>query len=237
MDQFSNEQFLAIGAVGITIAIGMLLVILLVLAGSLKLCCSMIGNRTPTYLGCVGWTIAIGVINMTIASVGGTSLGPLGYLIAVPITWFATAYMLSVAGECSILRGFGIWIANGFVSTIGVGLVVLCACVPLAVIGGFSEEGLRAQMDGMDQTAGSSDATFEGEFEYPIQDATPVVFEAGDDVPQQFDPFFAPEPDDLPKSSSNDSQRPVVTPPVPQPRTPYKPKRANDGSTLNPFFK
>ncbi|MCC9599631.1 hypothetical protein LOC67_03585 [Stieleria sp. JC731] len=231
MEQFSDEQWMMLGTTGIVVILVVSLLAFLVMAGSLKLCFSMIGNRSPSFLACIGWLIAIIFVNMTISSVAGATLGPFGYLASLPVTWFAASYMISMAGECGLLRAFAIWIANGFVSTFGIILVVLGTLVPLGMLGGFSSEGLQAQLKAMEEQmqAAENESGFGQAIE--LDDTTPVVFEQAIEVPAVNTP--AQDRD------SNHTEGPApqaISVPAAQPQIKSSPKRANDGSTLNPFF-
>lgn len=285
--QITMEQVLAIGAVGISILLIALAVLLLVTAGTLKLSMKWIGNRSPSYLACVGWLIAIGFVNAFIFSVGVSLMGDPGALLATPVTWFATAYMIASAADCGLFRGFAIWFVNSMLSGIGIVAVAMVLVIPLAMTGAgldASSANLQAEFDKADQMIREMEAEMAELEGIEIPETQTVGFSSGEtsnpwldhQTPDEQDSGGKASGSDVPDSAgagpnlSTDTDR-ASTPPVQQPRTvatpsqrdgardaffvpepqqtrvrttpgrssegsSAKPRRAADGSMLNPFF-
>ncbi len=235
---FDLEPFLALGAAGIAILLLGVVLIVATMAGALQLSIRWIGNRTPGFLSCLGWIIAIAFVNLFLVTSALSGFGPAGGLLATPLTWGVTIYMLASAGDCGLLRGFGIWIAQSFLSGIGSFFVVLVMAVPFAMlgVGVQSVEGnLQAEFDELDKMLDAEGVSEDG-FNGP--QPTPVGFPVG----ETNNPRISEEPSGGNENDAADPRRSSVPPTAApasrsrkqKPRA--RPRRAADGSVLNPFF-
>jgi hypothetical protein len=251
---FNAETFLALGAAGIAILLLGTVLVIAIMAWSLQLSIRWIGNRTPGFLASLGWIIAIGFVNLFIVSVGYSALGPAGSLLATPLTWGVTIFMLASAGDCGLLRGFGIWIAQSFLSGIGVFLVMLATAIPFAMLGAGMQSidgNLQTQFDQIDSMLDDTEAFSEDSFSGP--QPTPVGFPAGEGTNPWFSDDEAGGSDTaapVPSAGDDAASETVPATPFPVPPAPSpapaprlresppsaSPRRAADGSMLNPFF-
>ena len=235
MESISQEQILALGAVGIIIMAVAAIVALAVMAGTLKLSISLLGGSSPSYLACVGWLLGITFVNSFIIVGTITCFGQGAALLATPLTWFVTLYMVSSAADCGLFRAFGIWIVNSILSTIGLVAVVFVLMIPLAMLGAVVDnetanleaqfQAVEAQLDNVNEEQTQLERVGELVGDTPgleIGETTEVSLKSGSSS-QALSP--AP-PSQKPKSSRQRST----------PTRSTAPARAADGTTINPFF-
>lgn len=240
MDNMTPEQLAQVtsmGMAGLAIASIALVLIFSLVGFCLNLSLGIVGNRKPGVLRCVGWLIAIGFVNGFISSVLMSLLGNLGGLVALPVNTFSTAYMLSVAGDCSVFRGFLANILSGILSAVSVVILIFVIVLPLGLIGTNAEKGdgeIATMMNDFREAAEASRnaASTDGE---------------GLDLGEQFNPVSS-QPELTPEAKAesllerfgfgtSESEPEPEEAKVPVPRKKPTPvKRAPDGSQLNPFF-
>ena len=252
---FDAEQFLALGAAGIAIFLLAFVLIFAIMTVALKLSIKWIGNRNPSFLACFGWMFAMMFLNLFILVVSVEVFGQFGGLLATPITWAATIYMMSTAGDCGLLRGFGIWITQSFLSGVGAFIILLGLSIPFAILGAgvqSAEGNLQAQFDEIDQLIKETEDLESGRSNVP--ESTPVGFPAGESSNpwmtggerEESDRSIIDVASDEPSSPDSPAPRPPQSYSVDPPRqspphgaapATLRPSRlAPDGSTLNPFF-
>ncbi len=246
---FDAEQFLALGAAGIAVVLLGGVLILAIMAWTLQLSIRWIGNRTPGFLACLGWIFAIGFMNLFMVATSMSVLGPAGGLLATPLTWGVTIFMLASAGDCGLLRGFGIWVAQSFLSGIGIFFVVLLMAIPFAMLGAGMQSIEGNPQTHFDQMLEDTEGLAEGEFNGP--QSTPVGFPAEDGT----NPWFVDDEaggsdtaEPMPSAGEDEESGTLPATPFPVPSAPVpaarsresppsaSPRRADDGSILNPFF-
>lgn len=253
MENISQEQLMAIGIAGFAIIGVAILVSFLLMAGTLKLSISWLGNSSPSFVVCLGWLFAIAFVNSFVAFSAMAIAGQGAMLIATPLTWFVTAYMISSAANCGLLRGFGIWIVNSILSSIGLVVIVLIAAIPFAIIGAGVQAGgenLQAEFEQVEEMMAEMDEqlqTLEELESMELPEVTEVHLQAA--IEDQ--PVEADDPQPAAEEPSNHSLQSVFgtrdaasestspqrsTKRQPTPVHKAKPSRAADGSTLNPFF-
>ena len=251
MDNITQEQILALGLIGFSILGFALLATLLVMAGTLKLSIGWLGNRSPSFLACLGWLLAISFVNCFIVFGTMVTLGEGATLLVTPLTWFVTLYMVSVAADCGLFRAFGIWIVNSILSTVGLVAIMFVAAIPLAMIGAGANvagENLQAEIEKVEQMMAESERKLDELDSVEFPEISEVKFEPQkrDDPPTLAETVDPPRRDRKPDrlesaqsrgpSSSAESGFPS-RPKAAVPSTPKaKPRRAQDGSTINPFF-
>ncbi|MEO1618483.1 MAG: hypothetical protein AAFV88_21705 [Planctomycetota bacterium] len=228
----SIEQFYALGgAVIATVAVAMLL-FFLVMAGCLKLSISLIARHKISFLSALGYLFAMTVLNALIGSVLGSTLGPIGGLLSLPLSIFATLACISQAGNCGYLRAFGVYIVFCIISTVGIFMLALMLLVPLGMIGTLGE-GLPDGFMQAENQESDLDTGLGGEIQEVNWDSITFADEPATGTSGESE------------SDVNETATEVqtVTPPVPErqkapapKRAPRKPKRAPDGTQLNPFF-
>lgn len=269
MENISQDQFLALGAVGLAIFAIAFLVSFLIMAVTMKLSIKWIGNSSPSIIACFGWLLAMTFVNGFIMFASGAVLGQMGGLLALPLTLFATLYMYSMAAECDLLRAFGIWTVNSLLSSIGLIAVAFVAAIPLAMIGAGAQaggEGMQADFQEVEKMMADLDAqmkeidamefpeptnvSFEVGDEYELQEGDEYEFQEGDgDTDFQLNgpsgevstAEVMPPTTEAPKSSvqstGTESASELTAQPKSRPsRQKPAPRRAPDGSTINPFF-
>ena len=243
MENVTQEQFLALGAVGIAILGAAALACLAIMAGTLKLSISWIGNRTPSFLSCCGWLLAISFVNCLL--VYGTLIlfNQTALLLVTPLTWFVTLYMLATAADCGMFRALGVWISHSILSTIGIVALIFVCAIPLAFIGGGLENASsNFGMDFNDVDAAWADNNSQGE---PL-DQTRLADENNVGIREvQFrDPRNQNEGANelpvsrasVPPSASRTSVQPKRQTRRASDSKPRKARRAADGSMVNPYF-
>ena len=257
MESFTQEQFLALGLVGFVILGIAMLVSFAMMAGSLKLCISLVGNITPSYIACVGWLLAITCVNGFVAFGTLAVFGQTAMLLAVPLTWFLTLYMVSTAAECGLLRAFVIWLANSVLSTVGLVAIMFVMTIPLAMIGAVARAGMdddQAEVVQAERAMAEMDPQNEAPDRLNLPVATRVGFQPGAGIESAPNEGRADEPDnavifvqalEMTKQSFAAAEPVDTTQPESQadskameqlPRKPAKSRRAPDGSMINPFF-
>jgi hypothetical protein len=234
MEHVTSEQILALGSIGIAVIGAAVLFSFAIMAGTLKLSISWIGNRTPSFLSCCGWLLAISFVNCFF--VYGTLIvfSPTALLLVTPLTWFVTLYMIATAADCGLIRAFGIWITNSVLSTIGIVALFFVCTIPLAIMGA----GVETASDSVENKFNNAEA-MASDAKSPA--ATHVKFREVpfDDSTDQDDPVSAPmETSGIPAKSKAVSElgktsRDTSVRPKGQP---IRIRRAADGSKVNPFF-
>ncbi|KAA5544551.1 hypothetical protein FYK55_09525 [Roseiconus nitratireducens] len=254
METISQEQILAIGITGLVIIGVAMVVTLAVMAGTLKLCIALIGNRNPSYLACIGWLIAIGFMNAFIVTTAWSVFGRGAVLLATPLTWFVTLYLISTAADCGLLRAFGIWFANSILGTIGLIAVMFVMSIPLAMFGA-NMEGKMKQIKSQMQTAQNAASQQEGPFDpdlasNPRDGGSQSGAASGGGLKKKTEQpdISVVRHDAVSKANATTTdavtKQQRATVPKPRPMVKAKPrptprpaiKRAPDGTQLNPFF-
>lgn len=238
MENASADQIALIsslGVLGISVVVAFVVLGTLLGAWMLNISLGIVGNRKPGVLACVGWMFAIGIVNMLVSTMLTAVAGPFGVLLMIPGTLFVTAYMLSMAGECSVLQGFLSHLLSSFMSA-GVGVILaLAVFIPLGMLSkgdnAFGREirkiGERFEKAAEEQRANSGDA-----FDFDMEKFNNVSLpssaeneaEPSETKASKFSlPFL--------KSSTESESEPSSEEFQPKPT-----KRAADGTQLNPFF-
>lgn len=219
METLSPEQVMAAGAIGFAIVGVTLFIAFLLNVGSFRLATGLLGNNKPTFIGCMGWVFAIWFVNTFIVSLFVVLFGWGAAAITMPLSFAITLYITSLAADCGWIQAFGIHILNTvFAVVITFGLLIAIT-IPLAAVGAMAG---NVQTDRANQTTTELETLDEPELVTPTmtQPVTPPV------TPVKWDETEKPK---------------AVSAPTPQtqfaPKPPkMQPKRAKDGSTLNPFF-
>lgn len=253
METINQEQFLALGALGIAIVGAVLLVSFAVMAGTFKLSVAWLGKSSPSYLACFGWMLAITFVNSFLVFGAMIVFGEVAAMMVTPLTWFVTLYMVSTAANCGLMRAFGIWLVNSFLSGIGLAAIAFVVTIPLAIIGAgvnAGGENLQAEFDKVDAMMADLDSQMEELEQFDFPQTTEVSFPTetsidddsiptgdGDQVENDTSDEALHDSEPTPVTSSTASDRAVQHQPrKTSPSRPVQTRRAADGSTINPFF-
>ena len=253
MENVSPEQIVAMGVIGFVVIGVAILFMFALMAGTLKLSIAWLGKSSPSYLACFGWLLAITFVNSFI--IYGTLIvfGQTALILATPLTWAVTLYMLSSAANCGLIRAFGIWIVNSILATIGIVAIAFVMTIPLAIIGAGVQAGgenLQAEFDEMDQMMEDLDAQMEELEKIEIPETTNVGFQSPEQtqsqVEEQLDRVRSSERTKLSEQKKIELFEQAAPSrqmkPKSKPRrslktgSKKKARRAADGTTLNPFF-
>lgn len=265
MENVTQEQFLALGAIGLAIIGVAVLVSFAIMAGTLKLSISWIGNSTPSFFACCGWLLGISFVNCFL--IYGTLIvfGQNATLLVTPLTWFVTLYMISTAADCGLIRAFGIWMTNSILSTIGIVALIFVCMIPLAIIGAGVEtasDNLDNEFENVEAMMADIDTQMDELDQLDLPEATNVGFQEvqfGDSIDQDDEVIEEPvvkesaSTESAPTETARNEFRSKVAVELAEtsPRSSVKPKsqpkqtrgskpknvrRAADGSMVNPFF-
>lgn len=234
METISPEQFLALGAITIAIIGGVLLTTFALAAGSLKLSIHWIGNATPGFFACFGWLVAMYFVNAFLAVAAQDLLGQVGVLIAIPLTWFVTLYMIAHVANCGLFRAFGIWIVNGILNVIGLVAIFFFVLIPLVAMVPDPDKGAQAEVHDVEEMLAEMEAQMQ---ELDTQMETLDQMETPEIKQVHFEPEQTVTETRTSESTVTPSAEPTKVTPVPasRPRTKTV-RRAADGSMVNPFF-
>ncbi|MEL6107414.1 MAG: hypothetical protein AAFU85_15345 [Planctomycetota bacterium] len=241
----SPEDLFALGAVFLVVFAVVAVLALFMMAWTLQIAAGMIGTK-PSYLGCVGTLLGIASINGAIVFIGQVSLGAENAWMVVPVTWFITVFMVAKLADCGLIKGFFIWIVNSFFATFGMIALMTVALIPIAMIGGglestFEELAAKVEADDSGDDFGLEAQEVPGFQQVGYETSNPFGSDGREDDSSSnpSDAFFQsddsaeygqPTEQESVDSGSTRSDEGVNSP------APVKPRRAKDGSTLNPFF-
>ncbi|WP_182868962.1 hypothetical protein [Stieleria mannarensis] len=234
-----QEQFLALGAIGFAIIGAVLFVTFAMMAGTLKLSIAWLGKASPSYLACFGWLLAITFVNCFLVVATQSLFGETAVLLVTPLTWFVTLYMVSTAADCGLLRAFGIWIVNSFLSAFGLAAVLLLVLIPLSILGAGLDAGgdrLQAEFEKVDAMMAELDEQQQTLDQIEIPEIVEVNFPSEEDAESS-------QPGESNDADPTDQNRKAASTIRFMPRsndrpdrTTVTPRRAADGSLVNPFF-
>ncbi|PAY19666.1 hypothetical protein CKO51_10050 [Rhodopirellula sp. SM50] len=236
METISPEQFLTLGAITLAIIGGILLIVFVLAAGSLKLSIHWFGNASPGFLACFGWLVAMYFVNGFIAVAAQDLLGQIGVLLALPLTWYVTLSMIAHAANCGLLRAFWISTVNALLNFFGLVAVFFLVLVPLAAMVPDPDKGSQAEIHDVDEMLAEMEQQMQ---ELDSQIETLDQMEIPEIKQVHFEPEQAAtetrdlESSEAPKSVTKPKKLAPVAPSHDQTKTP---RRAADGSMVNPFF-
>lgn len=244
----SPEDLLALGAIFIVVFAVLAVLALFMMAWTLQLAAGMIGTK-PTYLGCVGTLLGISAINGAIIAIGQVSLGAENAWMVAPVTWFVTVFMVAKLADCGLIKGFFIWIVNSFFATLGMVVLMMVTLIPIAMLGGGLEstfQELAAKMEAQDSEEAFDFETGDGPGLQSVgygPSSNPFGSDSDEDEsPSDLSNAFFESDEPAEFSQETESEQPaggVATrsgTTAKKNPTPVQPRRAKDGSTLNPFF-
>ncbi|QEG02507.1 hypothetical protein Mal15_66280 [Stieleria maiorica] len=234
-----QEQYLALGAIGFAIIGAVLFVTFAMMAGTLKLSIAWLGKASPSYLACFGWLLAITFVNCFLV-VGTQSLfGETAVLLVTPLTWFVTLYMVSTAANCGLFRALGIWIVNSFLSAFGMAAIILVALIPFSILGAGLDVGgdrLQAEFEKVDAMIAELDEQQQTLDQIEVPEIVEVSFPSEEDAEPS-------QPSESIDADATDQKTPAASTIRIKPRSSVRPdrptvtpRRAADGSMVNPFF-
>lgn len=241
MENASAEQLAVIsslGTLGITLLVVFTIVGMLLGAWMLNISLGIVGNRKPGILACIGWIFAMGIVNMVVSTMLMAVAGPFGVILIIPCTLFSTAYLLSMAGDCSVLQGFLAHLLSGFMSFVLAVVMVLVLFVPLGMLSksdnAFGRQ-IRDVAERFEKAAEAQEAreakameSFGFEMEkfqnVSLPQTTGSGTESSGSKSSKFSLPFSKSGSDSKASTVSEEFKPKAT------------KRAADGSQLNPFF-
>lgn len=256
MENASADQIAAISSLG-TLGITLLVVITIVgtLLGGwmLNISLGIVGNRKPGILACVGWIFAMGIVNTMVSTLLMTVAGPFGLILIIPCTVYSTAYMLSLAGDCSVLQGFFAHLLSGFMSFILAVVLVLVVFIPLGVLSksdnavGRQIRDMAERFEKLAEAREAREAEALESFGFDMEKLQNVNLPQTSGMETSDSVTSGPVTSDLgaepSESKSSTFSIPFMksgsdskTRSVSEEFKPQKAKRAADGSQLNPFF-
>lgn len=260
-EDFSQEAFLAMGVAGLLIVGVAILVAFVVMVGSLKLSIKWVGGKDLSLVACFGWLCSIAFVNSFVMVGFTTVFGQAAGLIAMPVTWFTTLYMLSVAADCGLVQALGVWIVNAILGTVGMFAVILMMIIPLAMIGSSVQGTADSAAAETTENVANHHIDANTAESSAAPEATPVVLQSRQATSESEsrpdanenagnrteadDSQVKTKPSPVERTRSRRS-KPIERTPVPKQVIPSgatpstkdsELPKAGDGSTLNPFFK
>ncbi|WP_231743917.1 hypothetical protein [Stieleria neptunia] len=175
-------------------------------------------------------------VNGFIAVAVQDMLGQLGALIAIPLTFFVTLYMIAHVANCGLFRAFGIWIVNFILNVIGSFVVVIFAIIPLLAMVPDPDKGSQAEIHSVDEMLAEMEQQMQeldSQIETLDQTKIPEIKEVQFESEQAVTETRNSESTVTPQSFAKPKQLAPVAPSNEQTKTP---RRAADGSMVNPFF-
>ncbi|MEO1524922.1 MAG: hypothetical protein AAFX06_05770 [Planctomycetota bacterium] len=233
MNAPAPEELLALGTTFLLMFVVFGFLALAMMSWTLQFAAGLISDTKPSFIGCFGMLLGIAAVNGIIAGVGTLVLNPENLWMITPLTWFATVYMVAKLADCGLIRAFFIWILNSVFATLGF-IALFAMMIPLAMIGGVGANGEQtAASQPKEITLGKMESNFTMEETDSFPEIRNTSFgssrdsdEAESSAEDASSAFFASEEE----TQSQNSPKQGAS------RQTAKPRRAQDGTTLNPFF-